>query len=285
MNRFEQKKSPPISRLEMDDIVFAGRNKNYGAYLLRRRYTHHMSRAIIIAILLILFFLFWPQIASFWDTEEPLKESDLLMREVSIGTPNFDIPEPSGSKAKPTEKPKSSPPKTPVKKDKNISASSTPKVVEEETPPIEESSKDTGLNSGKEESPGQAGEGTGTEEVFRYVSHMPLFPGCELDDMSYTEKRKCAEKSLRDFLRTNLRYPNLAVQNKTEGTVMVQFIVEKNGTVSNIKILQDIGDGCGQEARRVIELMNGMNRKWTPGLQGQTAVRVQYTLPVVFTAR
>ncbi|HRG33975.1 MAG: TonB family protein [Saprospiraceae bacterium] len=285
MNRFEQKKSPPISRLEMDDIVFAGRNKNYGAYLLRRRYTHHMSRAIIIAILLILFFLFWPQIVSFWDSEEPLKESDLLMREVSIGTPNFDIPEPSGSKTKSSEKPKSIPPKTLVKKDKNFSASSTPKVVKEETPPIEESSKDTGLNSGKEESPGQAGEGTGTEEVFRYVSHMPLFPGCEQLDISYAERRKCAEKSLRDFLRTNLRYPNLAVQNKTEGTVMVQFIVEKNGTVSNIKILQDIGDGCGQEARRVIELMNGMNRKWTPGLQGQTAVRVQYTLPVVFTAR
>lgn len=62
----------------------------------------------------------------------------------------------------------------------------------------------------------------------------------------------CRKKSER-FLKTNLRYPNLAVQNKTEGTVMVQFIVEKNGTVSNVKILQDIGDGCGEEARRVIE--------------------------------
>ncbi|MBK9961157.1 MAG: TonB family protein [Saprospiraceae bacterium] len=264
----------------MDDIVFAHRNKQYGAYLLRRRYNRHMTKAILIAILFIAFFLYWPQIAQLWDNEEPLKESDLVMREVSIGTPNLNLPEPSGTKSNPSDKPKSQPPKSPLKKNPTKSVSSTPKVVKEETPPLEESSNETGQSAGKEESPGPVGAGTGSEEVFRYVSHMPLFPGCEQLDISYAERRKCAEKSLRDFLKTNLRYPNLAVQNKTEGTVMVQFIVEKNGTVSNVKILQDIGDGCGQEARRVIELMNGMNRKWTPGLQGQSAVRFNTHCPL-----
>lgn len=55
MNHFEHKISPRISNLEMDDIVFAHRNKQYGAYLLRRRYNRHMTKAILIAILFIAF--------------------------------------------------------------------------------------------------------------------------------------------------------------------------------------------------------------------------------------
>ena len=87
------------------------------------------------------------------------------------------------------------------------------------------------------------------------------------------------------FLKNNLRYPNLAVQKGTQGTVFAQFVVEKDGTISNIKILQDIGDGCGYEARRVIELMNTMTQRWTPGIQSNHPVRVQYTLPIVFQGR
>ena len=98
-------------------------------------------------------------------------------------------------------------------------------------------------------------------------------------------RKKCAEFKLHEFLKNNLRYPNLAVQKGTQGTVFAQFVVEKDGTISNIKILQDIGDGCGYEARRVIELMNTMTQRWTPGIQSNHPVRVQYTLPIVFQGR
>lgn len=175
-----------------------------------------------------------------------------------------------------------------VKLGKKTESTSGSFSVQKDEKPKEEilsHTKDSGTASGKsQEVVGLTGEGTG-DEIYAVVSHMPLFPGCE-ENLIYSIRKKCSEKKLREFLQYNLKYPGAAVKNKTEGTVLIQFIVEKNGTVSNIKILQDIGDGCGIEARRVVELMNNMNSRWSPGLQkGEHAVRVQYTLPVVFSSR
>jgi TonB family protein len=81
-----------------------------------------------------------------------------------------------------------------------------------------------------------------------------------------------------EYLAKNLKYPRIAAENGVEGTVVVTFIVEKNGSISNINLVRDINGGCGQEAKRLISQMP----KWIPGKQKGVPVRVKYTLPVKF---
>lgn len=74
------------------------------------------------------------------------------------------------------------------------------------------------------------------------------------------------------------RPPEVALKNKIEGRVYVTFTVETDGSITNIKVLRDIGGGCGQEAVRVVSIMP----KWKPGTQRGKPVRVQFNLPIVF---
>jgi protein TonB len=62
----------------------------------------------------------------------------------------------------------------------------------------------------------------------------------------------------------------------------VQFVVEKDGKITDANVVRDIGAGCGEEALRVVNSMNSMGEKWTPGKQRGKSVRVQFTLPVSF---
>lgn len=81
------------------------------------------------------------------------------------------------------------------------------------------------------------------------------------------------------FLKDNLKYPQQARETGTQGTVYVTFVVEKDGSLTDVKILRDIGSGCGEEAMRVVKAMP----KWTPAKQRGKTVRMQYVLPVRFT--
>lgn len=102
------------------------------------------------------------------------------------------------------------------------------------------------------------------EEIFVFVEQNPEFVG--------------GEAALYAYLRENIKYPTLARENNIEGKVFVQFVVEKNGSISNVKILKDIGSGCGAEAVRVVKAMP----KWNPGKQRGNAVRAQFSLPISF---
>lgn len=102
------------------------------------------------------------------------------------------------------------------------------------------------------------------EEVFMVVEEDPEFPG-GLDALS-------------KYLGDNIKYPQLAKENNIEGRVYVSFVVEKDGRVGNIKILRDIGGGCGAEAVRVVKSMP----RWKPGKQRGKPVRTQFNLPVSF---
>ena len=64
--------------------------------------------------------------------------------------------------------------------------------------------------------------------------------------------------------------------------VVVRFVVEKDGSITDAQVVRDIGAGCGDEAMRVVSMMNGMGEKWTPGKQRGRPVRVQFNLPVKF---
>ena len=105
----------------------------------------------------------------------------------------------------------------------------------------------------------------GEETVFVVVESMPYFPGGMSELMKY--------------LHENISYPQLAKESGIQGRVFVTFVVEKDGSVTDVRILRGIGCGCDEEAIRVVESMP----KWIPGRQRNVPVRVRFNLPVKFT--
>jgi protein TonB len=119
------------------------------------------------------------------------------------------------------------------------------------------------------------------DEIFAIVEEMPLFPGC--GDLATKEERKlCSDKNLLKFLSDNIKYPAIARENGIEGTAFISFVVEKDGSITDAKILRAPGGGLGEEALRVVNIMNSQNIKWAPGKQRTRPVRVQFNLPVRF---
>ncbi len=114
-------------------------------------------------------------------------------------------------------------------------------------------------------------------EIFKVVEDQPTFPGCE-DVMVKAERLACAEKKLLEFIYANIQYPAIARENGVSGTVYIRFVVERDGNISNIESIRDIGAGCSDEAIRVVKLMP----KWNPGKQRGNPVRVMFTLPVKY---
>ena len=80
------------------------------------------------------------------------------------------------------------------------------------------------------------------------------------------------------FLAKNVRYPATARQNGTQGRVIVQFVVEKSGALTDVRVLRGIGDGCDEEAVRVLQT----SPNWLPGVQSGRVVRVRFTVQVSF---
>lgn len=119
------------------------------------------------------------------------------------------------------------------------------------------------------------------KEIFNIAEDMPRFPGCENLDTK-AEKEECAGKKLMEYIYTNLKYPAIATENSIEGRVTLRFAVNKDGKIGSVEVLRDIGGGCGDAAKKVIESMNNMSDKWVPGKQGGRKVNVWFTLPVIF---
>ncbi len=119
------------------------------------------------------------------------------------------------------------------------------------------------------------------EEIFKVVEQMPMFPGCE-NISNAEEKKECAQKKLLEFIYGNIKYPAIARENGVEGMAVVSFVVEKDGSVTDAKVVRNPGAKTGEEALRVVELMNQQGIKWIPGQQGGRNVRVQFNLPVKF---
>lgn len=102
------------------------------------------------------------------------------------------------------------------------------------------------------------------EEIFIVVENMPEFPGGEL--------------ALRRYINTAIKYPGIAQENGIQGKVLVNFVVDKDGTVSNAKIFRGVDPSIDKEALRVIMSLP----KWKPGMQRGKAVRVSFTVPINF---
>ncbi|MEM6963382.1 MAG: TonB family protein [Bacteroidota bacterium] len=123
---------------------------------------------------------------------------------------------------------------------------------------------------------------TDEDKIFKMVSDMPRFPGCEVGVMTAEERKKCAENNLLRYIYANIQYPDSARAHGTEGKVVIQFVVEKDGLINDAKVLKDIGDGCGDEALRVVNLMREQQIRWRPGKQNDEPVNVSFTLPISF---
>ncbi|MGB4205173.1 MAG: energy transducer TonB [Bacteroidales bacterium] len=103
------------------------------------------------------------------------------------------------------------------------------------------------------------------QEIFIVVEDAPQYPGGD-------------EARIR-FLNDNIRYPQMARESGIQGTVFITFVVERDGSITDVRILRGIGGGCDEEAIRVIKAMP----KWTPGKQRGRPVRVQFNMPIRFT--
>ncbi len=113
--------------------------------------------------------------------------------------------------------------------------------------------------------------------IFKIVEDMPRFAGCE-NVHKKEERNECSQQKLLEFIYSNIKYPELAKETRIEGVVVVQFVVEKDGSITDVKIMRDIGGGCGEEAVRVVKMMP----KWIPGKQRGRPVRVLFNLPIRF---
>ena len=101
-------------------------------------------------------------------------------------------------------------------------------------------------------------------EVFTIVEEMPEYPG--------------GLNKLTDYLAKNIKYPQMARESGIQGRVFVNFVVEPDGSVSNVNVMRSLGGGCDEEAVRVVKNMP----KWKPGKQRGKPVRVSYILPIQF---
>lgn len=108
-------------------------------------------------------------------------------------------------------------------------------------------------------------EKTSEEEIFMVVEENPEFPG--------------GVKKMYEFIGKNLQYPPLARENNIQGKIVVNFVVDKDGSITNVKVVsKPLGWGCEEEAIRVVKMMP----KWKPGMQRNKPVRVSYNLPIKF---
>jgi len=259
----------------IDDIVFEGRNKSYGAFLLRRIYDKHMSRAMISGILFFLLLISSPQIIAMIKGFLPEKQDELIMKEVTLAEP----PPIDPKKPPPPPPPEVKPP--PIKDQIRFVPPVVMKdeeVIEEEDPPPIDSLKDKeiavvtekGDSLGKDYTLDEPVEIVAVleepkeEEPFKFVEQMPTFPN--------------GESAMMKYLRDNIKYPNIARENGISGRVIVQFVVSKDGEIKNAKVVRGIGGGCNEEALRVVNAMP----RWVPGKHNGRTVPVTFTLPILF---
>ena len=109
------------------------------------------------------------------------------------------------------------------------------------------------------------------------IEVMPLFPGCE-ETEAYDERKQCAEKALLYFIYGNIRYPERSRQQDVEGMAVISFVVEKNGSISNEKVIRGLNSDITAELYRIVKMMPN----WSPGMVQGEPVRVSFNLPVRF---
>ncbi len=117
-----------------------------------------------------------------------------------------------------------------------------------------------------------------TNTKFTVVEQMPQFPGCEGLYNNEEDTKKCADKTLLNYIYRNIKYPPKAIRQNAQGEALVTFVIDKDGSVNQIKILRGITKEIAKECVRLVQKMP----KWKPGMVNGEPVKVQFNLPIKF---
>ena len=265
-----------ILNADILDIIFEGRNKEYGAYELRKTYNKRLVKAIIGTAIVILL-LFIGYFVSNLNTGGPKK--NLVVQDVQLE----DIKEEKKNEPPPPPPPKIEPPKVEMAKFTPPKIVKDNEVKEEEKPPEQEKLEDTKIGTVNQEGvkdegitapPVDAGKGVVEAPKKDEEDYDKTFTKVEIE----SEYPGGAAAWLR-YLNKNFRYPDDAVNNEIQGTVVVQFIVDKEGNVSDVAAISGPENGgLREEAVRVIK----KSGKWTPAVQNGRQVKSYKKQPIVF---
>ena len=261
------------------DLVFEGKNHSYGAYQLRKETGKRNLMAILVM------FAIGVAIAAFVAikgvVENAMKQDVAIEADVELAK----LAEKKEAKVEKKEEPKVE--KVEVEKVKS-SVKFVPPVIkkDDEVKPEEELKSQEELNKtntaigafdvkGNDEAAGEVlkakeviaqPEPPKEEEtkVFDVVEQMPSFPG--------------GPSALMQYLSSNIKYPVVAEENGVQGRVVCTFVVERDGSITDVRVIKSVDPSLDKEAVRVVKSMP----KWIPGKQNGSAVRVKYTVPVTF---
>jgi protein TonB len=248
----------------MEEIVFKGRNKEYGSYMLRKKYKRYVTTSLLIGLFILSVVVGYPLITAYINKSKLVREKE---KEVGVTMERM------AQEEAPPPPPPPPPPEALVEKVKFTA----PVVVEDTTIETGLTSMDDLNKTTTNEAPAEEVEVEIKDEgpkvietpvqaeIFTVVEEQPGYPG--------------GEEARISFLQQNIRYPEEAKELGIQGRVFVTFVVEVDGSITDVRVLRGIGGGCDEEAIRVVRAMP----KWVPGKQRGVPVRVQFNLPIKFT--
>ncbi|AXY76015.1 energy transducer TonB [Paraflavitalea soli] len=260
------------------DIIFEGRNKEYGAYQLRKTYNKRLMTALIVTAAIIVLSFGGYILSNLFNTDGEKK--DMVVQDVQL--------EEIKQEEKKEEPPPPPPPKPPEPPKVEMAKFTPPKIVkdeevkEEEKPPEVEKLEETKIGTVNQE--GVKDEGIvapPVEDAGKGVVEAPK--KVEEDwDKTFTKVEIESEypggsAAWQRYLNKTLRYPQDAIDNEIQGTVVIQFIVDKEGNVSDVEAISG-PEELRSEAVRVIK----KSGKWTPAVQNGRQVKSYKKQPIVF---
>lgn len=273
---------------ELVELIFANRNKEYGAYQLRKIYPKNWRNAAIIGTLLSVTAISAPLLINVLGLDKKQEEVNVVAKLENLPPP----PPINKNEPPPPPPPVPPPPVRPTIRFVPPVVKEDEKVVEEEPPPkIEEmenkeistKTQEGDINAAPvvedvvyEEAPPKEEEKKVVEEpkeekkepeIFTFVEQQPEYPG--------------GPAAMQAYLAEKIQYPEIARRAGIEGMVFVSFVVDERGDISGAQVVRGIGGGCDEEALRVVNAMP----KWKPGRQNGQPVKVRYTVQVRFRLR
>jgi len=253
------------------DLIFADRNKEYGAYVLREESGKRHLKSLLIVLVACLAFIFLPKVIStVISSTAPIETQQTEVTMVDLST---DVPEEDQIKQIENVPP------PPLLKE---TVQFTPPVIKRDDEVTNELITQQDLTDNKADISVKTVEGVkeggvdiadlqdhkvivqAEPQIFSHVEVMPDFPG--------------GQKAMLQWLSDNLIYPVIAQEQGIQGRVIVRFVVGPDGRVSGAEIQRSLDPSCDREALRVVNRMP----RWIPGKQNGQAVSVYYTLPVLF---
>ena len=260
------------------DLIFEDRNKAYGAYAMRMGTTKRNIWSLIIVLILALLAIVGPYFVELVKPAEKVENTQVTELSALVEKKKAEVKKKAPIKieeVKPVEKVKSSVKFTApvIKKDEEVKEEDEIKTQDQI---METKTTIGGFDvKGNDETGGEILKAKEIiaqpepvkeeeEKVFDVVEQMPSYPG--------------GQAALFKYLSANIVYPSIAEENGVQGKVYLKFCVEKDGSIGEVLVLKSLDPSCDREAARVVKSMP----RWIPGKQTGQAVRVWYTLPVVF---